>query len=100
MIFPCMNFFVIFQVLHDFHSLWEPCLGTNHSDGTPKAFAKSSQGLCHSHKQCIEVDWGSDKNNCTTSPTTEDRIHFRNSGGVAHYCLNKLLYVADTFLIT
>ena len=25
MIFPCMEFlFVIFQVFHDFHSLWEP----------------------------------------------------------------------------
>ena len=26
MIFPCMElFFVIFQVSHDFQSLWEPC---------------------------------------------------------------------------
>ena len=26
MIFPCMEFFlVIFQVFHDFQSLWEPC---------------------------------------------------------------------------
>ena len=25
MIFPCMDFFVIFQVFHDFQSLWEPC---------------------------------------------------------------------------
>ena len=28
MIFPCMEFlFVIFQVFHDFQSLWEPCQG-------------------------------------------------------------------------
>ena len=27
MIFPCMElFFLIFQVFHDFQSLWEPCL--------------------------------------------------------------------------
>ena len=27
MIFPCMEFlFVIFQVFHDFQSLWEPCM--------------------------------------------------------------------------
>ena len=27
MIFPCMELFlVIFQVFHDFQSLWEPCL--------------------------------------------------------------------------
>ena len=32
MIFPCMELFlVIFQVFHDFQSLWEPCNGLSYS---------------------------------------------------------------------
>ena len=29
MIFPCMELLVIFQVFHDFQSLWEPCVEKN-----------------------------------------------------------------------
>ena len=45
MIFPCMELFlVIFQVFHDFQSLWEPCKDYNESK---RALCNLLRGVIH-----------------------------------------------------